>query len=155
MSLTRAFARVAARAFARATLDARPADATRGPELVTAPFTSWVSSGAVTIDATGIQFTAAATTASASLQGLATEDNTVYEIIVVCSSRSAGDVTPRVCGDTAGHTGIGTAINAAGTFTQRVTTSAAGSPVHQVRILCTQASTTLKITSVSVKKVLG
>lgn len=129
---------------------------TRGPELFTA-FTNFVAGGTTppTIDATGIQFTAAGSGSLARLD-IATEDNATYEVIWTISGRSSGSSFARVYGATANHFSDGATNAADGTYTQQiVTTGGTSSTAGQLRFNTLTASTTLKITAVSCKKVLA
>ena len=126
---------------------------TRGPELCTAPFTSWTLGGTgVTADAGGLRFLNTSS-ALAHLDGLATEDGATYELIYTIANYVAGNVVPRVYGQTAVHTGVGATRSANGTYTEQVVCSGAGSPVAQVRFTPNNAAT-FDIVAVSCKKVL-
>jgi hypothetical protein len=129
------------------------APATRGPELLTAPWTSWTLGGTgVTADGAGLHFVNTAS-ALAHLDGLLTEDNAQYELIYTIANYSAGNVVPRVYGQTAVHTGVGATRSANGTYSEIVTCNGAGSPIAQVRFTPNNAAT-FDITAASCKKVL-
>jgi hypothetical protein len=130
--------------------------ATRGPELAPA-FTSWgVSGTGVAVDGTGITFSTGSTTSSfCNVTGIATEDNATYEIQVTIANFTAGNVVIRVYGATSVHTGISSALNANGSSTFQVTCNGAGSPTQQLRVTAGVGNTALKVTALSVKKVLA
>lgn len=130
------------------------AAATRGPELVTTAFGGWtMSAGTVTQDATGITFTAGANGDNARV-AIVTEDNVTYEVIWTVANYSAGNCVAHLYGPTSAHHGNGSTVNANGTFTQQITTTGASSILSQIRFIC-GATSTFKITAVSVKKVLA
>lgn len=156
MSLTRLpWARPFGR-YPQSSLDRRPADSvvTRGPELVTLPYSQWTfSDPSITgNDATGLHFLNAPSNANARCT-IVTKDDTEYEVIVVVANRTGGNFVNHIYGPTSGHHSSGATISTNGTFTQKITTTGASSILSQIRLICA-ASSTFDVSSVSVKEVL-
>jgi hypothetical protein len=131
-----------------------------GPELAPSATTpgSYTLTGTTppTQDASGIHFVAASNIAAADKSGIAAlEDNKTYEVVLTVANYVNGGAQVLVYGDTSAHLGLGTTRSAAGTFTERVTTSAAGSSFNDIRIRCTGATpnNNFDITFISVRKV--
>lgn len=130
-----------------------------GPELVTTgtDFTTWSVTGTTppTVDATGIHFVAASNVASAFKASLGTLDNVTYRVVYTVANWVIGPAKAIVYGATTAHAGGGTTHSANGTYSEDLTTSAAGSSANQIRMQCTGTSgnNTFDITSVSVRRV--
>jgi hypothetical protein len=130
-----------------------------GPELAPSATTAgaYTLSGTTppTQDATGIHFVNASNIAAASKTGILTEDSVTYEISFTVTSYVNGGAQVLVYGNTAAHLALGTTRSANGTFTERLTTTAAGSNFHEIRIRCTGASgsNNFNVTFISVKRV--
>jgi hypothetical protein len=149
-----------ARSVARAVTDTRrSAPVTRGPEI--APSLTdggWAGglagAGGVSSDGTGLHFvnTASGTTSRA----ITTEDNVTYEIIYTIANFTGGSFRWQVYGATNAHLAQTTTRNANGTYTEQVTTSAAGSLNNLIRGNAVSGSgNSFDITALSIKKVLA
>lgn len=131
--------------------------ATRGPEIAPdVTGTGWTLNGTTppTQNGTGIHFNAASSGGTA-VHSIASEDNATYEIIYTISNYVAGGCRIQLYGATTAHLAQTTTRQAAGTFTEQVTTNAAGSLSLVVRVNCTGASNTYDVPSLSIKKVLA
>jgi hypothetical protein len=128
----------------------------RGSELVTVPIdATWTASGTgATVDATGAHFLSAAALATV-FHSAVTENDTTYEVTIVVANYVSGGVRAFVSGATSAHGASGAARTANGTFTEQITTSGAGANNLRIALLTTVASTSLDVTSISVKKVLS
>lgn len=130
-----------------------------GPELIGA-FTSWVAGGtapAPTVDATGITFANAGNTSYAEFvitTAGETVDNVTYRVSFTIENRTAGSARALVYGATLNHLGATAGQSTNGTFSFDVTTTATGSLTDRIRVQSTATGTSLKITSVSLKRVL-
>lgn len=136
---------------------------TRGPELVTQPVgTGWSGTGTgASVGATSADFVNANNLAAV-FHSAVTEDNTTYEVTYTIANKATADNTTGkarviVYGGTTAHAGATTERLANGTYTEQVTTSAAGSSSNQIRIQATGTSGTnnFSVTNISVKKVLA
>lgn len=136
---------------------------TRGPELSpTAGSGAWAittnggAAGTVTQDANGIHFSGAQNVAAVFKNGVATEDNTTYEIIFTVANFVGGKAKVIVYGATTLHSGGTLDRTANGTYTEQVVTSSGGTNALQIRIQCTgtNGTNTFDVTSISVKKVM-
>lgn len=113
------------------------------------------AAGTVTQDGTGIHF-AGATNIAAASHTITGVDGAVIEVKYTCDITTSG-VRVIGYGATTAHSGVGTTHNAGGggSFTERLTLSAAGSFTNQVRIQATGTSgnNTFNITAFSCKRV--
>ena len=130
---------------------------TRGPELIagTPVGTGWSVAGTgASVDAGGGHFVAAASLATI-FHAVATEDNATYEITYTIANFTGGGVRVLVYGATTAHAGGGVTRTSNGTFTEQVTTSAAGSSALRLTFQATVSSTGADILpTVSLRKVL-
>lgn len=102
------------------------------------------AAGTVTQDGTGIHF-AGATNLAAAVHTITGVDGAIYEITYTLAAISQSGVRVLVYGATTAHSGVGATHNlpgGPGTFTERLTASAAGSFTNQVRIQATGTSGT-------------
>lgn len=127
-----------------------------GPEMFTVGFAGMTTQGTgpPTLDANGIHFSGSSSSAVA-IQTLASVNDVEWEVTFTVANRSAGGVRITVAGDTTNKAFVGTIRTANGTYTERGFTSGTSTTQDQIRVQATQTTTTLDVTALSVKRVLG